>query len=320
MELRHLRYFKAVAELLNFSRAAERLNVGQPALSRQIRDLENELGARLLDRSHVRVQLTDAGRTFYTHTCKILAQVDIATASVHQTLEGLGGELIICNDWRLSSQFVLGAIAEFRATFPQVEVNLRDLHVHEQLTALRTRQAHLGFLVNREVGKADELRSMHLQTAQLLVAVGAQHRFASRASIKMAELEDETWLLAEDAPGLREFISQLCRMSGFSPRFARPVRNVESLIARAAMGFGVCLMPDFAAAARPNAMVRFLPSDCPPLEVSAAWHAGETSRLLEQFLGILKHHLAAGAPVLNFNAGQTGKKTAAPRKRPQTGS
>jgi LysR family transcriptional regulator, benzoate and cis,cis-muconate-responsive activator of ben and cat genes len=136
MELRHLRYFKAVAELLNFSRAAERLRVGQPALSRQIRDLEHELGTRLLDRNHVRVQLTDAGRTYYAHTCKILAQVDIAAASVQETMTGASGELIICNDWRLSNCFVLGAIADFRARYPRVDVTLRDLHVHEHLGPL----------------------------------------------------------------------------------------------------------------------------------------------------------------------------------------
>ena len=85
MELRHLRYFKAVAELLNFSRAAESQRVAQPALSRQIRALEEELGTPLLERKHG-VQLTDAGRVFYSHTCKILAQVEIATASAGETI------------------------------------------------------------------------------------------------------------------------------------------------------------------------------------------------------------------------------------------
>src|SRR5574343_1678507 len=101
MELRHLRYFKAVAELLNFSRAAEQLRVTQPALSRQIRALEEELGATLLDRNHARVLLTDAGRAYYTHTCKILAQVDMAAEAVKEVNEGSGGELIVCNDWHL---------------------------------------------------------------------------------------------------------------------------------------------------------------------------------------------------------------------------
>lgn len=155
------------------------LRVAQPALSRQIRDLENELGTRLLDRNRVRVQLTDAGRTFYAHTCKILAQVDIAVASVNEAVAGTSGEFIICNDWRLSNRFVLGTIAEFRTRFPRVEVTLRDLHIHEQLTALRTRRAHLGFVIAREFAANDDLESLNLLTAQLLVAVGANHRLSS---------------------------------------------------------------------------------------------------------------------------------------------
>jgi DNA-binding transcriptional LysR family regulator len=130
MELRHLRYFKAVAELLNFSRAAEQLRVAQPALSRQIQALEAELGARLLDRNRVSVRLTDAGRTFYSHTCKVLAQVDMATAAVRDVIDGSGGKLIICNDWRLASEFVPVTVAKFQAKHPQTEVVLRDLNNH----------------------------------------------------------------------------------------------------------------------------------------------------------------------------------------------
>ena len=116
MELRHLRYFKAVAELLNFSRAAEQMRVAQPALSRQIRALEDELGTRLLDR-HRGVRLTDAGRTFYTQTCKILAQVDIAIAAVREPPDRTGGELIVCNDWRISGHFLPAAVSEFHRQF-----------------------------------------------------------------------------------------------------------------------------------------------------------------------------------------------------------
>ncbi|MBI2496623.1 MAG: LysR family transcriptional regulator [Opitutae bacterium] len=238
MELRHLRYFKAIAERLNFSRAAEQLRVGQPALSRQIQDLERELGARLLDRTHTSVQLTDAGRTFYAHACKIVAQVDIATASVQQTLEGQGGELIICNDWRIPNQLVLGAIAEFRARYPQVEVTLRDLRIHEQLTVLRNRQAHLGFLLAREFAVRDSLQSMPLFSSNLMVVVGARHRLAAADSTRMAELADETWLTTSlrESPGWREYITQICRVGGYTPKFAKPVETVEAVLARVATG------------------------------------------------------------------------------------
>ncbi|ACB74215.1 LysR family transcriptional regulator [Opitutus terrae] len=296
MELRHLRYFKAVAEQLNFSRAAEQLRIAQPALSRQIRDLEHELGARLLDRNRVRVQLTDAGRTFYAHTCKILAQLDVAVASVEETLAGASGELIICNDWRLSNRYVLGAIAEFRGRYPRVDVALRDLHIHEQLTALRTRQAHLGFVVAREFAHHDDLQSLSLLTSELMVAVGAQHRLAGATHVRMADLAGETWVTTgpKDSPGLREFITQRCRVSGFTPTFARPVHSLDSVLARVATGYGVCLLPDFLAGTlSAGPLVRFLRSDCPPIELQAVWHRTEESRLLHQFLDILRRQIAA---------------------------
>lgn len=298
MELRHLRYFKAVAELLNFSRAAERLRVGQPALSRQIRNLEHELGTRLLDRNHVRVQLTDAGRTYYAHTCKILAQVDIAVASAQETMTGASGELVIYNDWRLSNRFVLGAIADFRARYPRVEVTLRDLQVHEQLTMLRTRKAHLAFLIGREFSTSEGLESLSILTSDMIVTVGDRHRLAAAKNVRIADLAGETWIITgqQEAPGLREFITQICRLSGFNPIFTRPTQTIEGVLARVATGYGVCLLPEFLVASLPaNPFVRCLRSDCAPFEMRAAWHRSEDSKLLQQFLAILRHNIGADA-------------------------
>jgi DNA-binding transcriptional LysR family regulator len=292
MELRHLRYFRTVAELLNFSRAAERLRVAQPALSRQIRDLEQELEVRLFDRNRVRVSLTDAGRTFHAHTCKILAQVDIAVAAVAETKTGVSGELVICNDWRLSNPIVLGAIAEFRAQYPRVDVALHDLHSHEQLTALRTRRAHLGFVVGGELAAHDELESLSLLTSAIMVMVGARHRLAGRSGVRIAELAHETWMTMEarEAPGYREFVTQICRLSGFTPGFGLTEHSAEGLIARVATGYGVCLLPEFLID-RVNSLVRYLRSDCQPIELRAVWHRREESQLLRQFLDILRRHI-----------------------------
>jgi DNA-binding transcriptional LysR family regulator len=296
MELRHLRYFKALAELLNFSRAAEQLRVAQPSLSRQIKDLEEELGVRLLDRNRVRVQLTDAGRTFYTHTCKILAQVDIAVGSVREAVAGTSGEFIICNDWRLSHDFILGAISDFRACYPRVDVTLRDLHIHEQLAALRSRQVHLGFVIARELPLDGELESLSVLTSELVVAVNAKHPLANAERIRIADLAHETWVIPgeKESPGVREFVTQICRLSGFTPTFARPTQGLQGVLARVATGYGVGLLPDFLAATlRPTPLVRFVPCDCPPIELRAAWHRSEDSKLLQQFLAILRRRIGA---------------------------
>jgi DNA-binding transcriptional LysR family regulator len=295
MELRHLRYFRAVAELLNFSRAAEQLRVAQPALSRQVRDLEGELGVQLLDRNRVRVELTDAGRTFYRHACKVLADVETAVASVHEAVAGTSGELIICNDWRLSNRDVLGALAEFRQRYPRVQVTLRDLHVHEQLSAIRGRRAHLGCIAGRELAADPDLDSLSLLTSDIMVALSASHRLAGAGHVRLADLADETWLITgeKESPGLREFVTQICRLSGFTPTFSEAAHNLPGMMARVATGFGVCLVPEFLTDAIPaDPLVCYVRSDSPPLELKAVWHRRESSKLLQQFLAVLRAKVA----------------------------
>src|SRR5262245_56550118 len=106
MELRQLRYFKAVAELLSFSRAAEQLHVAQSALSRQIQALEHDLDAKLFDRDRSRVTLTDAGKAFLAHTSKLLLHIDVAVTEVRQIARGSAGEIVICADWRSDAQLL----------------------------------------------------------------------------------------------------------------------------------------------------------------------------------------------------------------------
>ena len=288
MELRHLRYFKAVAELLNFSRAAEQMRVAQPALSRQIRALEDELGTRLLDR-HRGVRLTDAGRTFYTQTCKILAQVDIAIAAVREPPDRTGGELIVCNDWRISGHFLPAAVSEFHRQFPRAEVTLRDLRYHDQLTALRAHQAHVGFVVRSLIGRREDLESLLVLRTNMSVVVPSSHPLARETGLKLADLAKDTWVTLDEkeAPGYRTFITQLCRISGFSPRFGKSATTIDGLFGRVAAGYGVALTVEHGAPYN-NPMLRVLTTDIEPLEICAVWHRKESSLLLRAFVALLR--------------------------------
>jgi len=291
MELRHLRYFKAVAEQLNFSRAAESLHVAQPALSRQIRDLETELGARLLDRNRVRVQLTDAGRTFYSHTCKVLSQIDMAVAAVHDTTKGTGGQLILCNDWRLSIDLIPSTIAEFRVSFPGVEVVLLDVLFHRQMASLRAQRAHLGFMPREEVVTRGDLDFLPIVQVEILVGVGTGHRLASRRSVRLTDLRNERWLrvVGERGEGYNTFVTQTCRLAGFTPNFHGEATSFESIETVVSSGFGVCLVPDVMAN-RSHTMLKLLKCDCASIELCAVWPRAETSILLRQYLEILRRH------------------------------
>jgi len=292
MELRHLRYFQAVAELLNFSRAAERLRVAQPALSRQIRNLEEELGTRLFDRNRVRVQMTDAGRVFYSHTCKILAEVDMATHAAREAVRGESGELIVCHDWRISNQLLSKTIVDFRKKNPRVEVLLQDVPMHEQLGLLRARRAHVGFVMRNDLGARPELDFLPIMRTELQLIVSENHRLAKEESVRIAQLADETWLLVDEklAPGFRGYINQICRISGFAPKFGKKAHTAGGLLALVATGYGICILPD--SVILENPMVRFLGTDCLSLEMCAVWNRGEDSNLLRQYLAILKGRLA----------------------------
>ena len=293
MELRHLRYFRAVAETLNFSRAAEQLRVAQPALSRQVKALENELGVQLLERNRVRVQLTDAGRLFLGHVEKVLAQVDMAVAAVREVSSGLEGRLIVCTEWRLPVGLLPAAIAEFRRRFPRVEVDLRELPMVQHLAALRAGKAHLGFLPLGVLGAHHHLNYLPVLHSELSVIVPAQHPLARRSAVQLAQLKDESWLTAETHDtGYRNFLTQTCRLAGFSPRFGKSTQTIEGLIGLAGAGFGVALLPEVMVHDKALATIRVLRTDCDPIEIGAVWNVADDSKLLHNFIEILRQAAA----------------------------
>ncbi len=289
MELRHLRYFNAVAEALNFTRAAEKLRVAQPALSRQIKALEDELGVQLLDRNRQRVLLTDAGRLFLGHAEKILSQVELATLAVREVMTGTAGELRIAHDWRLPSNLVSKAVAEYRRRYPTVEVSLRDLQMNDQLAALHTRKIHLGFIASSFLGPDQQLSSRLHQHSDIVALVPSNHRLAGRSTVRLAELKDEEWISVETADnGYRAFLLQDCRNAGFVPRFSRATANQpRAIVGLVAAGLGVALAPRIALPAD-RAAIAILATDCDPIDICAVWNERDQSPLLRNFLAILE--------------------------------
>ncbi|MBS0663540.1 MAG: LysR family transcriptional regulator [Verrucomicrobia bacterium] len=295
MELRHLRYFKAVAELLNFSRAAESLRVAQPALSRQVRNLEGELGVRLFDRNRVHVQLTDPGRTFYAHTCKVLAQVDVAVASVRDTSRGIGGRLRLSNDWRLSIHLIPETVAEFRRLYPGVDVELVDGPLSQQLATVRSGRAHLCFQPRASIPPRGDLATLPILRTGISLVVARTHPLARRRTVRLSELRDETFIRITGA-GAREHqahLLKLCRHAGFSPSFgAQQASSLEALFAVVGSGFGLTLLPDFVCPPS-HPLVCAVRTDCPEVELCAVWLRSEDSVLLAHYLAILRTRCAA---------------------------
>ncbi len=293
MELRHLRYFYAVVDTLNFSRAAEKLRVAQPALSRQIRDLEDELGARLFDRNRVHVQLTDAGRTLAAHVAKILAEVDIAVESVRAVHRGVGGRLMVCDDWRVPLTHISESVAKFHDIHPGVEIEIVDLPRDEHLAALRAGHAHVGFLLRNSVPTQAIFESMPVLKTAIRLVVNRQHSLARRRSAKLTELRDATFVQGSGAFGANynKLLGQICRLAGFTPILVpKKFSSVGGLLAAVGANLGVAVMAEHLCDRRlPH--VSYLESDCQELELHAVWLRSETSRILRDYLEILRSNV-----------------------------
>lgn len=297
MELRHLRYFCAVADTLNFSRAAERIRVAQPALSRQIRDLENEIGFQLFVRTTTRVQLTDAGKQFYAAVQKILSQLAIAVSNGQQVAAGRGGSFNIGSDWRLPIHLVPETVRKFRQLHPQVEVNFNDFAIIEQIDALRAGKIHLGFVPEIALGPRDDLEVLHIYTGRLMVILPAAHPIAAYPVAPLRELSQEKWVTAYDGknPNLRQFLVQMCRPAGFTPKFGRTATSAQGLLALVAAGEGIALLPELVI---PHDFGGVSPvqSDCPPMKMYAVWLKKSRSPLVEKYIEILKEEIDALLP------------------------
>ena len=297
MEFRHLRYFQAVAETLSFSRAAERLRVAQPAISRQIHALEQEIGLKLFIRSTTRVRLTDAGRYFYGETDRLLAQLAGSVAAAQEIARGCRGELNLGSDWRILIPQISEAVVRYRAEFPQVTVNLVELPIHIQIDALKDGRIHLGFVHQAFVDTRSDLASQPLFSADMKVVVAASHPLARRTSIPLHELRNEAWIKLDEKnhPGFRSLMVGLCKPALFTPKFGRVAHSIEGMLGLIAIGDGLGLVPS-SLISRPNPALRYLDTDCPPFEFHALWSKDSPPEPRTQFIRILRELIGAAKP------------------------
>jgi DNA-binding transcriptional LysR family regulator len=232
MEFHQLRYFTAAAEDLSISRAAQRLHVTQPALSRQIAALEAELGVALFDRVKKRIVLTDAGRFFLPKARQIICD---AETSAQQLREQFGDAPRTLRLGFLSvflDDLVTPAMREFRQRHPKARVSLFELPPRAQLDRLRTHELDAAILGNIEEA----------------AVLPEDHRLAAKKTIKLAALARESFISLSDAvfPGRREFLRAICGAAGFEPQVVSEVDSLSLMIAGVASGDGVALMPEHA--------------------------------------------------------------------------
>lgn len=248
MELRHLRYFVTVAEELHFSRAAEKLNIGQPPLSMQIRALEEELGVPLFERSHRRVFLTAAGRAFLVRARQILADAEAARLEVQQIAGLDAGELRIAFTTSAPmTNLMKRVLTGYRQRYPRVTLTLSEAPSERQREALVERTLDIGLLRQAEDSPAVAGLSFETLIDEALVVVMHQgHALAQHKSLSMADLANEAFIMHPHGVGaaIDGQIRRMCERAGFTPRVVQEARESTTIVALAASGLGVAVLPD----------------------------------------------------------------------------
>ncbi|MBT8768941.1 LysR family transcriptional regulator [Metapseudomonas boanensis] len=246
MELRHLRYFIAVAEELHFGRAAEQLGISQPPLSQQIQALEEEIGARLLERTNRRVELTEAGRRFLDEARQVMVQVDKAVQVARRAHRGELGELKV--GFTSSAPFtstIPRSIHAFRQAHPDVHLELQERSSAESLKAML--EGNVQVAVIRPLELPDNLLAVELFREPLVAVLRADHPLAlgSDEGIAVADLAEEPFVFFPRSfgTGLYDQLIALAREAGYSPRIAQEASEAMTIIGLVAAGLGVSVLP-----------------------------------------------------------------------------
>ncbi len=286
MELRQLKYFVTVAEELNFRRAAERLFMEQPPLSRQIRQLEDELQVELFHRSKRGVTLTQSGQAFLDEARLTLAQAERAAKAAQRANQPktLSIGFSICAFNRILPEL----IQTYRQQCTDVVVTLTEMATAAQMQALLNETIDIGFL--HAPFSHPELLTLTLLSEPLVVALHPDHPLAQHEQIDLQLLATEPFIICPEAvkPELYAQIMQLCQQAGFSPHIVQEASPPEVSLSLVASGMGITLVASGAQMRHRIGLVyRPLSILTPSLEIAAAWRKRSTSSVLKDFLVVL---------------------------------
>lgn len=290
MELRHLRYFIAVAEALSFTKAAATLRLAQPSLTRQVRNLEDEINVRLLDRANNRVVLTEQGRRFLFDAKKVLALCAESVAAVQQMAQGESSQLNLGYVANLHYGLLPATLDAFRKLAPRVALNLFDMTSAEQFQALDAHKIDLGFVGLRPAPTHHGLLAAAVAHDTMLVALPVRHPLVKKTRVKLADLAAQFFIgmSARTHPGARDWLLETCAGAGFAGRILQEADAEPTAIRFVGDGLGVAFMPE-QITALPHDGVVFRPL-APPLrrESTIAWRADNPSKPLRDYIQIVK--------------------------------
>ena len=291
MELRHLRYFLSVAENKGFGKAAAQLHIAQPALSRQIRDLEEELGVRLFERSKQGVALTFPGQCFAEDVQRIFALLGDAQTRVRRAQSGYSGSISIgvveSYAWH---ETITASLRNFQRQFPDVVLNVSLMSSPEQLVAIRAERLSAGFLFDRDL-EDQTLDGIEVLTSGTVLAVPEGSPYASRPPERLAGLGEESFVFMERIrnPSYYDRVIHACHSAGLTPKIVQSGTNDSSNLSLVAAGLGLTFVPAAVESRKPRGVVLVPVSDL-HLEsrMELVWRRDRRLPALENFVRILE--------------------------------
>jgi len=287
MDLRKLRYFITVAEEGHIGRAATALNISQPPLTRQIHQLEDELGVALFNRTPKGMEITEAGKIFLEESKNIFALVEQATERTQRAGTGKLGRLDVAIFGSGILDTIPRILLSFRQDYPDVKVVLHTMGKAMQIEALRQRRVSVGF--NRILSPLPDITTELIRSESILVAVNTTTPLGKKSIVDFNELENQPMILfpSQGSPNFKDKILNLCRQANFTPEVSHEVGDAVTGVSLVAGGFGVCIVPESAAALK-VAGVTYLPLENLPkgakVDLSCIYRSDDNSPLLQSFL------------------------------------
>jgi len=288
-EFRRLKHFIAVAEELHVGRAAVRLHMSQPPLSRSIHQLEESLGVELFVRTSQGVELTNEGEVFLKEARKILQMVERACEFTSQAKRGEIGRLVIGYYGSAIFNVLPRLMAEFKARYPSAELSIHNMNKGEQIQALRDHNIHIGFI--RYVGDEPDIVTKTILREPIQVALPVNHPFAEAQSISIDELAKEPMVVFPHSPrpSFADQVIAVCRKAGFVANIVQEADDAETCIALVSAGLGISMVPQSVSHLRvPGVIYKPLTPDIMMSDLCCIYLADRRAPVLDAFLGCVK--------------------------------
>jgi len=291
MELRHLRYFLAIAEELNFTRAAEKLHIAQPALSRQIRDLEHEIGTRLFERGGTKTALTPAGQAFVEGARNTLAAAAAAVSAARDASAASLGTFRVGYMHPHFDELIPQAIADFRLRYPKIKVVPLELNPLRQAEALVNDEIDLGLLgLATEAERRGLMHEPFTPAISYAAVLPKGHRLLKKKEVDLQDLEGESIIpiSPKTFPGATERVAKQLRDAGVNYTLLPAAETSTSILGQVASGIGIAVIPVNLRSTAPKSLT-FKPLNIGTvIQYEAAWKAERFSPVLADFLQILR--------------------------------